>query len=350
MKKIIAILLFSICTFVLHANVAQPGLREAGGANSYTLLFEEDSSAYKKIQMKEERISVQLYKGYAVIKGEYWMHNHSEEDIVMKAGYPINATYATHKNASDLTEIKFRELYAIRVFSDGNKVDVEKKRQENPVDSKLDIYEYGYDDSEWYIWQNKFPSASTTKIDVYFIMNTNQATVREGYDGKDYNGFIYVFETGASWKPPIGKGKLRIQMMDGMDRKDIHGVSSTFNLGYSRKAKILEAGFHDLIPEHEDNFVMTYSEKIEGFNFENVVENKEVLFNAIDRFSTSKEIFKNEAVDFPSPFDIPNTGSFIVGLVFFLGVFGIPLLGLLFVIYLIYRLVFKKRKKSPTTI
>ena len=84
-KKIILINLLVFISTSLFANVAQPGLWGCGGAGSFSLLFEGDSNAYQKVQMQKERVSIQLYKGYAVVKGEYWMFNHSAEDIIMNA-------------------------------------------------------------------------------------------------------------------------------------------------------------------------------------------------------------------------------------------------------------------------
>lgn len=51
---------------VLLANVAQPGIWQAGGAGAFTPLFAEDSSAFRQVQMVREQVDIQLYPGFSV--------------------------------------------------------------------------------------------------------------------------------------------------------------------------------------------------------------------------------------------------------------------------------------------
>ncbi len=328
------LLFIHICLF---ANAAQPGLWQAGGTGGFTLLFEEDSAFYKRIQMQKERVSIQLHKGYAVVKGEYWMYNHSDEEIEMNAGYPINASYATHKNSSDLTQIMFDEMYGLQVHIDNE--EKEFKELELLNDNKeLDIDNFG--ESKWYVWENKFKPKGITKIEVRFILNTNSASVREGYDGKNYNGFIYVLETGATWKPPIGQGEIIIQLMDGLNKKDIQGVSSTFNYKYDKNLKIIHTSFENLEPSHEDNIAITYADRLEDFNFSEVLNKRDQLFESINDLSKTKINSDSEAIAFDSPFDIPNTSSYVFG-----GIFLFIILGVAFSILLILFILFKGIQK-----
>lgn len=54
------------------ANAAQPGIWNAGGT-VYTMLYPEDAITFKKVQMQQERIFIQLYKGFAVVKGPMFL-------------------------------------------------------------------------------------------------------------------------------------------------------------------------------------------------------------------------------------------------------------------------------------
>src|SRR5205085_12004918 len=86
----------------------------------------------------------------------------------------------------------------------------------------------GRDRSEtdnWYTWENSFPPQDSTHITVYFIVNTNNTTVREGYNTDERNGFIYILETGATWKQPIREGEIKIQLMNDLELEDIEGIS-----------------------------------------------------------------------------------------------------------------------------
>src|SRR5690606_35348662 len=74
------------------ANAAQPGIWNAGGS-VFTMLYPDDSLTFKKVQMQHERIYIQLYKGYAVVKGTYLFRNTTGEPLNFKMGYPVNGIY-----------------------------------------------------------------------------------------------------------------------------------------------------------------------------------------------------------------------------------------------------------------
>ena len=93
MKKIIQITLLLLLPFLAFSNAAQPGFWNAGGTGNFSLLYPEDSASYQKIQMVKELVAIQLYRGYAVVKGQYWMYNDTEEEVNIKVGYPLNAHF-----------------------------------------------------------------------------------------------------------------------------------------------------------------------------------------------------------------------------------------------------------------
>ncbi|PHK03737.1 hypothetical protein VF10_38295, partial [Nostoc linckia z13] len=84
------------------ANAAQPGIWNAGG-KVFTMLYPEDSLSFKKVQMQQERIYIQLYKGFAVVKGTYIFKNTSNENLQFKMGYPVNGIYSGGE--TDLNQI-----------------------------------------------------------------------------------------------------------------------------------------------------------------------------------------------------------------------------------------------------
>ncbi|MGK0390504.1 MAG: hypothetical protein ACI94Y_003257 [Maribacter sp.] len=51
--------------------------------------------------MQKEKISIQLYKGFAVVKGEYWMYNESNEEIVMQSDYLLMLLMKLKKKATN---------------------------------------------------------------------------------------------------------------------------------------------------------------------------------------------------------------------------------------------------------
>jgi len=323
-------------------NTAQPGIRTAGGMAGFNLLFPEDSSAFQKIQMVKESIDILLYPGFAVVKGTYWMANSTEDTITIKTGYPINAFFASTKNASDLTEIYFDKLFELRVSVGGDPVTYEKKVFQSD-DSRIAslTYEVG---PQWYIWTTRF-SPGETKIEVYFIVNTNDSSVREGYNSASPNGFIYILETGASWKPPIGEGVIRIKLKDSLTPEQIKGVSPDSVLKYSVANDYFFYEFKDLIPDHEDNLVITYSQRLKEFDFERVTKNSNNYFNQLDEFSNVPFDPNGTIKIFPSPFEVSGSGNFFVGLIMFVAVYGLPILGIIFAGLIIFWFL-RRRKES----
>lgn len=339
---------FTLLIFLLgispgFSNAAQPGLRTAGGMGGFTLLFPEDSTSFQKIQMVKERVNIHLYPGYAVVKGTYWMQNDTEDTITIKTGYPINAHFSTTKNASDLTEIFFDKLYALRVSISGVAVDYEKMVLENGGNK---VQTLSYDsDPQWYIWTTAFQPGETP-IEVYFVLNTNEATVSQGYNSDSPNGFIYVLETGASWKPPIGEGTISVQFMGDLTVDNIKGVSPDSVLRFSPEGNFLFWKFEDLIPDHEDNLVITYGHRVENFDFESVLARKEGLFNKLDVFSNLADEPSGDLMVFPSPFEVSGSGNAMMGIIMFVALYGLPILGIIFVLLFIFWLIRRKKHRS----
>ncbi|KAA3627444.1 MAG: hypothetical protein DWQ02_19715 [Bacteroidetes bacterium] len=323
------------------ANAAQPGLRMAGGMGGFTLLFPEDSASYQIIQMQEEQVSIQLYPGFAVVKGSYWMQNTTPDTLNMRTGYPVNAHFSTTRNSSELAEIYFDELYKLKVLINGEPVTFEKKAFEA---DDPNIHFYAHDQPPaWYIWTMAFPPGITL-IEVYFIVNTNESTVSEGYNRENPNGFIYVLETGSSWKPPIGKGFVSVQLMDGLSVDKIKGVSPDSIFKYSTAPDFLFYQFSNLVPDHEDNLVITYGNKLPDFNFEQIIAQAETYFSRVDGFAYLSEDPNGELIVFPSPFDVSGGGNFMVGVIMFVALYGLPILGTLFLI--LFVLWFIRRRKN----
>ena len=89
MKRIFYFFAILFSTLFLSSNSAQPRVWNAGGTGSFTLLYPQDTIAYKKIQMQSEKIYMQLYKGFATVKGTYFFKNTSIDTLKIKVGYPI---------------------------------------------------------------------------------------------------------------------------------------------------------------------------------------------------------------------------------------------------------------------
>ena len=349
MKKYIIFIVLLVSANNIFGNAAQPGIFGAGGFGKFYLFFPEDSTYFKKIQMQEEFITVNLYNGFAVVKGQYWMYNHQDDTIRMKVGYPLNASYI-YDQSYTATEIRFDALYKLKVKIDGfaqeliQLPDTLKKRW----NSLEQIPNYDNTVTDWYIWETTFLPKSVTKIEVWFIVNTNESLVRQGYNNKNYNGFIYVLETGSIWKNPIEKGRIFIQFKDDITLDEIYGIKPDSIFGVSETENTLLYDFSNLTPGFDDNIVITYGSWVENFNWEKVIEKYEEYYTEIDKTSNIK-IYKSdfEITEFDDPYEIGSTwwGSLLMFLLFFI-IYGIPILVVLTIVIVIIVVARKKRKKK----
>lgn len=331
MKKIVYYVALIIVVIALTANSAQPGVWNAGGSGSFTLLYPEDSVAYKKIQMQSEKIYMQLYKGFAVVKGNYFYNNTSADTLTIKVGYPINNVFTTVGYGSYANEVFVDDLYKTKALVNDKPIQLFKKPK-TATDN-------------WYVWNVSFPPNTITKFTVYFLVNTNNAQVLQGYN-KDYkNAFIYLIETGSLWKSPIENGDFYIKLEDNIAIDEAKAsVPSTLKI--NDKENILTFSMQDYGKEPDPNFVMTYGDKIENFDFESKVKKSENYFTNIDDFSAtdfSKISFSE--INLASVYEVDGISNNAINYLFYFVIYGLPIAAILFVITLGIAL-YKKFKKQ----
>lgn len=322
--------IFVLISLSAFGNAAQPGIWNAGGAGTFFLYYPEDSAAFQQVQMVQELVKVQLYPGFAVVKGVYQMHNPTDETITMRVGYPVNASY----DASDdgwLREIRFNDLYSLRVRVRGKPVAFDKV-------SDMD---------DWYVWETTFSPGDITTIEVDFIVPANDARVLEGYSSRDVNAFIYLVESGATWKQPIGKGTIIIQMMDGLTLDDVKGIAPSDYFLANDSLHLLVWTFENLSPTGDDNPIITYGKRLEDFDFSAVLAKSDEYYRAIDQLSSSGAgDLEWSPREFGNPFDAGvSAGAAGISIVFFLAMYGLPILLLLFAI-LVGWYFFRRYKKG----
>ncbi len=337
MNRILPVFILVPLLWILCSNVSQPGVYNSGGM-AFTMLFPEDSLAYKKIQMREERIYIQLYKGYAVVKGVYQMVNTSSDKLSFKMGYPIKGIY--HGGAVESNEVSLDSIYKFKVKSNGNELPI----LTHQFDDTNEVMTFA--NQNWLTWQMDFLPQQENVITVYFIVNTNNGQVARGYS-KDYlNVFTYLLESGKVWKQPIEKATFTIQLRDGLSYKAIRGLSEHFQFEKASNAPILLGGLTAFSPLPKDNLIITYGHQIENFDFEKVLEKETILFEAIDDFSNQKLPSTFEKIQPQSPyevsFDIWSTFPFII---VFLGIMA-PIVLIVVVVFYIFKQIYNRRKSK----
>lgn len=302
LKYILSVFAFATIFFMLTSNAAQPGIWNAGGGG-YHLLFPEDSLNFKKIQMHSEKISMQLYPGFAIVKGEYQMKNETSDTVSIKVGYPVNGIYEGN-HYGKLNLVTFDGLYKIKALQDDKVLNI----IETPISSKQENSETFKNDN-WYVWENTFLPFSTVEIEVFFMVNTNNAHIRKGYNKDNHNAFIYLLESGNVWKQPITKANFKIELKEKLTLENIHGISQ--NIHWKKEnTNSLFASKSNFTPDQKDNIVINYGKRIEDFNFLKITDNADFYFNEVDIFSKTETPKSLTNFNSKSPYEVSESGIF----------------------------------------
>ena len=259
-------ILLSLVATTSLANIAQPGVWSSGGTGTFSLLYPEDSTAYKKIQMKQELVLVQLYRGFATVKGTYWMYNNEKQPVTLKVGYPMSGDFEADEGIKMI--VHFDSLYKISAKINGQLTSISSTQ------------------ANWYVWQTTFAPQAVTKIEVYFLVNTNDSELIKGYDHLNNPIFTYVLQTGSIWKNPIEQGAILVHFNDGLKLSDLKGAQPDTALLSNIDKNLLLYRFSNLVPSLNNNLCLVYSEKNENFDFKSIIARADDYFNDLDALPT----------------------------------------------------------------
>lgn len=321
-----------VCTCFLISNSAQPGVWNAGGSGSFTLLYPEDSLAYKKIQMQSEKIYMQLYKGFATVKGDYFFKNTTNDTLKIKVGYPINNVFKNVQFHDNVNEVNVDGLYKIQGFVNNQELPLFKKPNAN--------------NENWYVWEINFLPKKITDFSVYFLVNTNNAKIMQGYNSDKKNAFIYLIETGSIWKSPIEEGDFYTQLKDNISIKNTKASSPT-SLFFNADKNILHFNMRDYGKNPDPNFVLSYSETLKDFNFKEITEKSDFYFSEIDQFSkTEFNEISFEPITLKNVYEIDGISNASISIIFYLAMYGVPIFVALIAIFIILVIIKNFRKNK----
>ena len=305
-QKLIGIAIFLIAVTPSQkalANASQPGVWNAGGT-VFTMLYPEDSLTFKKVQMQQERIYIQLYKGYVVVKGVYLFRNTTNEKLNFKMGYPVNGIYSG--GDIDLNQITLDSLSRFKIKTKNEWLPL--LEQQNGDYGKISSFS-----DNWKVWNMMFAPNESQMVEVYFIVNTNEAKVTRGYESERRNAFVYLLESGSVWKNPIEKGSFYVQLMDGLTAENVQGISQGFGFRYNETNKVYFGTKTNLSPTPKDNLVVTYYKLNENFSFKIVISKSDSLFAEMDKWSSFPlESLAYTEIETGNPYKVKRTflGSF----------------------------------------
>ena len=288
MKKLIVIGWLLAGSISAFSNSAMPGLWQAGANGKFVPLFAGDSIYFGKIQMQHEQVLVNLYPGFAVVKGEYYMYNNTNAPITMHVAYPKQAKYSD----TIVDNIIPSYIEQLKVLVNDNPVALMRKNDEafetiDNIDSKSLATENNAGNENWFVWKMSFAPRAFTKITVYFLTDNSHAHLRKGYSGDKGSAFSYVLESGRAWGGSIDSGKIYIQLKDGLTTKDVKAVLP-FN-AFKGDTTHLFYEFVNKEPTEKDNLLIWYKHVADDSAFEKkVVPEAGRYFAEIDGFNVTE--------------------------------------------------------------
>lgn len=326
MRQLIITFTAVFSMLICFGNAAMPGMWGSGHGGRFIPLFKADSIYLGKIQMQSERVLINLYPGFAAVKGEYWMLNTTDHPITMRVGYPVNGRYS----AALVDNVMFRDLYNIKALVNDKAMNVVKAAE--GYDSVYKVIDEMQMEN-WYYFTCTFPPNQLTKITVYFLTNNNEAMLSRGYSRDHGNAFAYILESGRAWAGNIEKGEILINLNDGISMKDIRGVYPVNTLlGDDTRLKF---SFTNLEPDSTNNILLWYTGMQENFRFDAIAANAEKYFKDLDAFPVaafdSGELKRITKDDFEPHDKNVQLAIWIIA--------GLVILGLAVVVWMIYRII-----------
>ena len=201
------------------------------------------------------------------------------------------------------------------------------------------------ENDNWYVWEIAFPPNKIIDFTIYFLVNTNNAKITKGYNSEQKNAFIYLIETGSLWKSPIEKGNFYTQLKDDIAIKNAKASSPT-KLFFDKEHRTLKFSLSNYGKTPDPNYVITYSEKLENFDFKEITKKSDAYFKEIDYFSKNDfNTYSFNEIEIPNAYEVGGISNNIVGILFYLTIYGIPILLCILVLTLII-ILYKKMKSK----
>ncbi|MCB9232588.1 MAG: hypothetical protein H6581_13035 [Bacteroidia bacterium] len=339
MKRISLLLIFVLMASFAFPNAAMPGFWSVGAGQTFIPAFAGDSIFLGSIRMKKEDIHILLYPGFGVVKGEYWMENLTDSTILLNTGFPINSGV----DHPVLYAVQFTDLYELKVQVDGNEMAVRRLSRYDQDLPEMVRRDFGVEN--WYVWETKFEPGKLTKLTVYYLVNTNDADLREGYNVDHGPAFSYILETGKAWGSTIGEGRIRMKLMEGLEEDEIEGILPEGKLN-SNGTGFFEWKFTNLEPEPTDNVVVRYGEFQENFNLDPIQQDFAKYYQLLDQMDESWASGDEFKPFTRADFEVTDTfGRSLLAIA--VVIVGTPLLIIGLVIWLLVRRS-RKKKQSPS--
>lgn len=337
MNKLLYLLPF---LFLSNYGLAQnPYFWDLGGNGAFIPVSPKDSVYLDQITMPSQKVSILLYPGFAVLKGEYHLYNTSSEDINLQLGYPTQGLFFH----TDLQTVAFNGVSALKVLVQGDQAEIQSypNEQERPTR----VNPYAIPSENYSAWSSTLKARDTTQISIYFLVNNNQANLRIGY-GRDLpNGFTYALSSASIWQGKINKGEIRLQLADTLKASHIQGLLPFSDWQVDASNTMLYYKIQNVEPDSSQNLVIRYGQEIPNFDFKNMINKAAEFYRQVDSFHeqdlSSTNFSSFQAQDF-KVYDQRSSDSFAWAM--FILIYTVPILMLSMGAFTFYRLLKAKRQ------
>ena len=241
------------------------------GASAQIIPMDERKVTQQGVSLISERVWVDLFPGFAVVKSVFNFTNQTDQAIRIKTGYPVSGQFPT-------------SIPALAHFDDARGLEISVNGQ--PVSTRLEeSRSNGHDPSPFtfQVWEQTFPTDTMTSITVESIIPTQFSRLAAGERFSTGNAFGVSLTGAEAWDGPIGLLQVLIRLNGGLMLADIRGLipdsSYIGNLGH------LQVDKTNLEPDSTDNLVIWYNGAPADYPFEKkVTPMLEPLRSSLDTF------------------------------------------------------------------
>jgi hypothetical protein len=304
-----------------------PGIWSIGTAGNIHPVHAADSGRYRNIRLENALVMVNLYPGFAVVKGEYRFRNLTDSTVILPVGY----TSSGHFPLQHVGQGIFNSEPVLNILCEGRPV------QTRPDTLMPDVAKDPYAPYvaiSQHVWEQRFPADTTLSITVKLITRNHLSRLVKGERSAGGNAFGYIMDDARPWGGTIGIAQVLVKFNEGIFLTDMKGIlpdsTAIGNMGLLRFSHL------DLEPRDSDNILLWYEGMPPDFKFEKrVVPFRDTLLRMMDDFPVEK--FNDPGAERISRMNFYAPGSTLdsSGILYFV-MFVTPWLILLaFIIYLL---------------
>lgn len=292
------------------------------GAVGQIVPMDEIRAAEQDVSLLSERVWVDLFPGFGVVRSVFRFSNQTDMPIRLKIGYPVRGQFQTSIPAL----AHFDDARGLKVSIDGQVIMTQTEEgPSNGHDPNPFIYQ---------VWDQTFLPDTVTTITVESVVPTQFSRLASGEKFATGNAFGISLQGAEAWDGPIGQLQVLIRLNGRLMLADIRGLvpdsAFTGNLGH------LQLDRTALEPGPGDNLIVWYNGAPADYPFEKkVTPMLEPLRVSMDTFPVTA--FGDPAFQLirRTDFDLAAGGLTLAGILYFIMFFAPWVILIGFVVFML---------------